>query len=264
MALVSPATFADNDYSGFFGQGDMQKEFEEASFALKPGEISPVIETASGLHLIERYVHVLSTPPAPQAPCLCGFCIPRSARRFRRQPLASNASSRSRIVALTRLFVFQARVIAVACRARLRLVALLLTGHLPDWSSVPMTATHLNVHALDFAGGFVRRLGKMNRIQAKGNVQNANVNIEMLSLIVLDARRLLARISEFALSVPRPASDPTCFPAAVIRHVSKLGEHLPHTSLASVATSTTAAIRPLQLPVHLLSVRQTFSAHDTL
>ena len=34
----------------------MQKEFEEASFALKPGEISPVIETASGLHLIERYV----------------------------------------------------------------------------------------------------------------------------------------------------------------------------------------------------------------
>jgi hypothetical protein len=39
----------------------MQKEFEEASFALKPGEISPVIETASGLHLIERYV--LSTAP---------------------------------------------------------------------------------------------------------------------------------------------------------------------------------------------------------
>lgn len=32
----------------------MQKEFEEASFALKPGEISPIIETASGLHLIER------------------------------------------------------------------------------------------------------------------------------------------------------------------------------------------------------------------
>jgi NIMA-interacting peptidyl-prolyl cis-trans isomerase 1 len=34
----------------------MQKEFEEASFSLRPGEISPVIETASGLHLIERYV----------------------------------------------------------------------------------------------------------------------------------------------------------------------------------------------------------------
>lgn len=41
--------------SGFFGKGDMQKEFEEASFNLKPGEISQVVQTASGLHLIERY-----------------------------------------------------------------------------------------------------------------------------------------------------------------------------------------------------------------
>lgn len=39
---------------GYFGKGDMQKEFEEAAFALKPGEISSVVETASGLHLIER------------------------------------------------------------------------------------------------------------------------------------------------------------------------------------------------------------------
>ncbi|RDA89043.1 hypothetical protein CP532_0610, partial [Ophiocordyceps camponoti-leonardi (nom. inval.)] len=41
---------------GFFGRGDMQKEFEEAAFALNPGEMSDVVETASGLHLIERYV----------------------------------------------------------------------------------------------------------------------------------------------------------------------------------------------------------------
>jgi peptidyl-prolyl cis-trans isomerase NIMA-interacting 1 len=39
---------------GFFGRGDMQKEFEEAAFQLKLGEVSNVVETASGLHLIQR------------------------------------------------------------------------------------------------------------------------------------------------------------------------------------------------------------------
>lgn len=48
---------------GFFGHGDMQKEFEQASFALKPGEVSGVVDTASGVHLIERYVHFPITKP---------------------------------------------------------------------------------------------------------------------------------------------------------------------------------------------------------
>jgi peptidyl-prolyl cis-trans isomerase NIMA-interacting 1 len=39
---------------GYFGRGDMQKPFEDAAFALQPGEISGVVETASGLHLIQR------------------------------------------------------------------------------------------------------------------------------------------------------------------------------------------------------------------
>ncbi|KAL3467246.1 hypothetical protein BJX64DRAFT_249100 [Aspergillus heterothallicus] len=39
---------------GFFGHGEMQREFEEAAFALQPGEISDIVESQSGLHLIER------------------------------------------------------------------------------------------------------------------------------------------------------------------------------------------------------------------
>jgi len=39
---------------GYFGRGEMQKEFEDAAFALRPGEMSHAVETASGIHLIER------------------------------------------------------------------------------------------------------------------------------------------------------------------------------------------------------------------
>lgn len=40
---------------GEFGRGQMQKAFEEAAFALKPGELSGPVNTDSGVHLIYRF-----------------------------------------------------------------------------------------------------------------------------------------------------------------------------------------------------------------
>lgn len=41
-------------HRGFFAKGEMQREFEDAAFKLQPGSMSGIVETASGLHLIER------------------------------------------------------------------------------------------------------------------------------------------------------------------------------------------------------------------
>ncbi|KAJ0254305.1 Peptidyl-prolyl cis-trans isomerase Pin1 [Hirschfeldia incana] len=39
---------------GPFGRGQMQKPFEEATFALKVGDISEIVDTDSGVHIIKR------------------------------------------------------------------------------------------------------------------------------------------------------------------------------------------------------------------
>ena len=39
---------------GMFGRGEMQKPFEDASFALAVGAMSGVVETDSGVHIILR------------------------------------------------------------------------------------------------------------------------------------------------------------------------------------------------------------------
>lgn len=47
-------SFAQNGDLGFFGPGMMQKQFERASFALDVGQVSDIVDSDSGSHLILR------------------------------------------------------------------------------------------------------------------------------------------------------------------------------------------------------------------
>lgn len=60
---------------GFFGRGDMAPQFEEAAFALKPGELSAVVETQFGFHVIrvEERREAGMVPEAEVAPRIREF-----------------------------------------------------------------------------------------------------------------------------------------------------------------------------------------------
>ncbi len=48
-----PGSMSKGGELGFFSRGDMYPEFEAAAFSLKPGEVSPIIKTKAGFHILQ-------------------------------------------------------------------------------------------------------------------------------------------------------------------------------------------------------------------
>ncbi|MCL2681856.1 MAG: peptidylprolyl isomerase [Bacteroidales bacterium] len=53
MFSECPASSRRGGELGFFGRGEMYAEFESVAFSLKEGEVSPVIETKAGFHILQ-------------------------------------------------------------------------------------------------------------------------------------------------------------------------------------------------------------------
>ncbi len=61
---IDKATAAKGGELGFFGRGDVVRPFAEAAFSMKPGQISPIVKSPFGYHIIQ----VEEVRPAKQKP----------------------------------------------------------------------------------------------------------------------------------------------------------------------------------------------------